>query len=141
MKSKKNNKGFSLVELIVVILIMAVLTVTLAPQVMKWVGNARKARDWHNYEQMVSVVQEAITYSGVYEEVNSDSEITLTIHSGENTLVATDGRSISNLINTMNTLQPGWKNLDPTDSSASYYIKIKNGSVIRDTEPDVSDIN
>ncbi len=138
---KKRNKGFSLVELIVVILIMAVLAVALAPQVMKWVGNARRARDWHNYEQMVSVVQEAITYSGVYEEVNSDSEITLTIHSGENTLVAADGRSISNLINTMNTLHPGWKTIDPTDNSAAYYIKIKNGRVIRDTEPDVSGIN
>ncbi len=138
---KKRNKGFSLVELIVVILIMAVLAVALAPQVMKWVGNARRARDWHNYEQMVSIVQEAITYSGVYEEVNSDSEITLTIQSGENTLVAADGRSISNLINTMNTLQPGWKTVDPTDSSATYYIKIKKSRVIRDTEPDVSGIN
>ena len=46
MKDKKrNNKGFSLVELIVVILIMAVLAVALAPQVMKWVGNARLARE------------------------------------------------------------------------------------------------
>ena len=138
---KENNKGFSLVELIVVILIMAVLAVALAPQVMKWVGNARKARDWHNYEQMVSVVQEAITYNGVYEEVNSDSEVTLTIHSGDNTIVAADGRSLDNLIRAMDTLSPGWKELNPTDSSATYYIKIKKGSIIRDSNPDVSGIN
>ncbi len=138
---KKRNKGFSLVELIVVILIMAVLAVALAPQVMKWVGNARKTRDWHNYEQMVSIVQEAITYSGVYEEVNSDSEVTLTIHVGDNTLEAADGRALDNLISAMDTLSPSWKELDPTDSSATYYIKIKNGSIIRDSNPDVSGIN
>ena len=34
-EKKRNNKGFSLVELIVVILIMAVIAVALAPQVMK----------------------------------------------------------------------------------------------------------
>ncbi|MCI5848904.1 MAG: type II secretion system GspH family protein, partial [Lachnoclostridium sp.] len=37
-RTKKNNKGFSLVELIVVVLIMAIIAVALAPQVMKWVN-------------------------------------------------------------------------------------------------------
>jgi prepilin-type N-terminal cleavage/methylation domain-containing protein len=57
MNEKKNNKGFSLVELIVVILIMAVLAVALAPQVMKWVGNARKAADRQTVDAIVSGVQ------------------------------------------------------------------------------------
>ena len=38
---KKNNKGFSLVELIVVVLIIAIIAVALAPQVIKWVNEAR----------------------------------------------------------------------------------------------------
>ena len=42
---KKNNSGFSLVELIVVVLIMAIVAVALAPQVMKWVENSRIASD------------------------------------------------------------------------------------------------
>jgi len=42
---KKNNKGFSLVELIVVVLIMAIIAVALAPQVMKWVENSRISSD------------------------------------------------------------------------------------------------
>ncbi len=45
---KKNNKGFSLVELIVVILIMAIIAVALAPQVMKWVGESKKSADSNN---------------------------------------------------------------------------------------------
>lgn len=42
---RKDNKGFSLVELIVVVLIMAIVAVALAPQVMKWVQNSRIASD------------------------------------------------------------------------------------------------
>lgn len=37
----KKNKGFSLIELVVVVLIMGVIAVVMAPQVMKWVGTAR----------------------------------------------------------------------------------------------------
>lgn len=42
---KKDNNGFSLVELIVVVLIMAIVAVALAPQVMKWVENSRISSD------------------------------------------------------------------------------------------------
>jgi prepilin-type N-terminal cleavage/methylation domain-containing protein len=46
MKNKRvNNKGFSLVELIVVIAIMAILAVTLAPKLMHYVDKARLASD------------------------------------------------------------------------------------------------
>lgn len=42
---KINNKGFSLVELIVVIAIMAILAVTLAPRLTQYVEKSRKASD------------------------------------------------------------------------------------------------
>ena len=42
---KMNNKGFSLVELIVVIAIMAILAVTLAPRLTQYVEKSRKASD------------------------------------------------------------------------------------------------
>lgn len=45
---KTNNKGFSLVELIVVIAIMAVLVGVLAPQFTKYVERSRKATDVQN---------------------------------------------------------------------------------------------
>ncbi|MEA4966111.1 MAG: prepilin-type N-terminal cleavage/methylation domain-containing protein [Oscillospiraceae bacterium] len=43
MKLKKNNKGFSLVELIIVIAIMAALVAILAPQYIKYVEKSRNA--------------------------------------------------------------------------------------------------
>lgn len=45
MKKKMNNKGFSLVELIVVIAIMAVLAVTLAPRLTQYIEKSRVASD------------------------------------------------------------------------------------------------
>ena len=56
---KKNNKGFSLVELIIVITIMAVLTAILAPQFLKYVEKSREARDRANLNAVFKVFEVA----------------------------------------------------------------------------------
>lgn len=58
LKEKKlNNKGFSLVELIIVIAIMAVLVGVLAPQYLKFVERSRAASDRDNIDAIVSALQ------------------------------------------------------------------------------------
>lgn len=57
---KKNNKGFSLVELIVVILIMAIIAVALAPQVMKWVDESKISTDNNNAANLKSSIDAAV---------------------------------------------------------------------------------
>lgn len=57
---KKNNKGFSLVELIVVVLIMGIIAVALAPQVMKWVQKARDNGDANTAKDLKSAFNTAI---------------------------------------------------------------------------------
>lgn len=58
MRSK--DKGFSLVELIVVVLIMGIITMALAPQVMKWVTSARASADARVKDNLKSVGQAAV---------------------------------------------------------------------------------
>ncbi len=58
--NKKNNKGFSLVELIVVVLIMGIIAVALAPQVMKWVGTARENSDDNSKKDIKSAITIAV---------------------------------------------------------------------------------
>jgi len=53
---KKNNEGFSLVELIIVIAIMAVLVIVLAPTFLKFVEKGRETTDMDN----VTMAKEAI---------------------------------------------------------------------------------
>ncbi len=71
---KMNNKGFSLVELIVVVLIMAIIAVALAPQVMKWVENSRKSNDIEAY----NTVLEACNVAAADEAVIAAASTTLT---------------------------------------------------------------
>lgn len=56
MVESKNNKGFSLVELVIVIAIMAVLVAVLAPLYLKYVERSKITTD----SEIASAVQEAV---------------------------------------------------------------------------------
>ncbi|GEM_PF-666306 len=61
MKERKlNNKGFSLVELIIVIAIMVILVVVFAPQYLRFVNNSRISTDVQTAGNMVTAVEAAI---------------------------------------------------------------------------------
>lgn len=78
-KEKMNNKGFSLVELIIVIAIMAVLVVVLAPQYLKYVERSRNSTDLQNATAAVTACQ-------VYA---ADPEATETFTAGDFTITIT----------------------------------------------------
>ena len=74
-KKQKNNKGFSLVELIVVIAIMAVLIGVLAPQLMKYVEKSREATDIQNCDSIASALK---AYYADKEDQTDDVTINVT---------------------------------------------------------------
>ena len=64
-----NNKGFSLIELIVVIAIMAILVVVLAPQLMKYVESSKQSTDIQNLSAVRSAVEVGVTEGTISSDV------------------------------------------------------------------------
>lgn len=90
--TKKNNKGFSLVELIVVIAIMAVLMVVLAPALLRYVEKSRAQKD----NTAVHEVQRAV-------ELALSDETAVATVVGNETITVADG-SISTTDSTLDNL-------------------------------------
>lgn len=78
---KHDNKGFSLVELIVVIAIMAVLVAVLAPQFTKYIDRSRQSNDATTVAGIVTAAQVGIADSLDYGDIIPG---TYTITVGEN---------------------------------------------------------
>jgi prepilin-type N-terminal cleavage/methylation domain-containing protein len=66
---KNENKGFSLVELIVVIAIMAVLTAVLVPSLLSYVERSRAQKDDSAMGEVANAIQLAMADQNIYDEV------------------------------------------------------------------------
>lgn len=72
--NKLNNKGFSLVEIIIVIAIMAILAGALAPQLIKYIEKSRVSSDISNCNSLKTAVQTALADEKAYESAIASSE-------------------------------------------------------------------
>ena len=114
---KMNNKGFSLVELIVVVLIMAIIAVALAPQVMKWVENSRKSTDIENYNALVEAANVASTNETFLQKLGASGSITITMNT-TTTLNPSSGDLFNALKAVLDETLPGWAQSKITGSWA-----------------------
>lgn len=105
----KNHKGFSLVELIIVIAIMAILVGVMAPQLIKYIEKSNVSAD----TQLLDAIYDAVVYASVDPDVVADPDSrlilddmrvsTITLESLQNT----DNRFCQEVISTL-----GWDDLN-----------------------------
>lgn len=67
---KMNNKGFSLIELIIVIAIMAVLVAIIAPNLTKYLGKSKSQTDKTNLDEIKKQFKNAISDAATDEITN-----------------------------------------------------------------------
>ena len=65
------NKGFSLVELIIVIAIMAILAAAIAPALIRYIDKSRRADDVAAAETINTGAQAALANEDIYDEVQA----------------------------------------------------------------------
>ena len=78
------NKGFSLVELIIVIAIMAILAAAIAPALIRYIDKSRKADDLAAAETINTAVSAALANEDAYSEVAS-------VMDGSTTIISANG--------------------------------------------------
>lgn len=96
MKRRVNNEGFSLVELIIVVAIMAVLLTAVAPQYMNYLERAKKARDCNAISKVLDACVVIALDPDVAWSPGDTGKLTITIASTGTTY--SDGGNIHDLL-------------------------------------------
>lgn len=91
-KKKKDNKGFTLVELVIVVAILAILVGILAPQYTKYVEKSRQSADVSNLENIVEGFKVAAADVD-YDMIPSAEATTFTVvMTADGTTITADGK-------------------------------------------------
>ena len=124
-KFKESNKGFTLVELIVVIAVLAVITVVAAPQYLKYVEKSRVGTDENALGEIAHIAE--IEYVGLKAAANAgdtvDSSVVVTVKDGKFAL----GETAGELDKAVAELMGSYKVVSDTYASASVEINIVDG--------------
>ncbi|MBO5472195.1 MAG: prepilin-type N-terminal cleavage/methylation domain-containing protein [Lachnospiraceae bacterium] len=115
MKERKmNNKGFSLVELIIVIAIMVILVAVLAPQYLRYVEKSRVSTDTQTAVEFINTLQVVASDP----DANLDTSKTYTVTSDDDTNAITVSGDLQTVITTLGLLDASTMSSSRFQSSA-----------------------
>ena len=126
---KKTNKGFSMVELIIVIAIMAILAGALAPTLIKYINKSRLSTDIQTGQTIATSITAALAVENAY-DVAQDSSGTVVY----DTWLNAQGSAMQNEVKTAmgNTTPTGKSKKDVTGAAFSnpgtFYVNVNVGS-------------
>lgn len=137
LNKKKNNKGFTLVELVIVIAILAILVGILAPQYTKYVEKSRKSADASNMDEIIRAIEVYYVEQGV-NNTGKDTTVTITMKKDKTTPVSVEVGSakldlteyLKNIGNI--TLKGNWD----VDVVATLKVSKEGGVEVESIEPD-----
>lgn len=132
---KNDNKGFSLIELIVVIAIMAILVGALAPQLIKYIDKSRVAADQQALGAVYTAVQTAI--------MDPDVDYSVPSTGASFTVTTTDAGLSGNLKDEVEdtlgrTMQNTLKALKSSKAGTTIVIEISNKGNVTITSGSIS---
>ena len=122
----KNNKGFSLVELIIVIAIMAILVGVMAPQLIKYIEKSKISAD----TQLCDTIRTAITTAVMDPAVVSDTTITIPTSGTADSLASSTNKLGSAVYDILGTKTPKTQLKSTTAKSKDISYWIQNGNQI-----------
>lgn len=137
LNKKKNNKGFTLVELVIVIAILAILVGILAPQYTKYVEKSRKSADASNMDEIIRAIEVYYVEQGV-NSTGAETAVTITMNKDKTTPVSvTAGDKPLNLTEYLKnigniTLKGNWGK----DVVATLKVSKEGGVEVENIEPE-----
>ncbi len=126
----KKNGGFSLIELIIVIAIMAVLVAIIAPNLTKYLGQAKRNTDLHNADDLADSILTCLTDY----EINHGNFIAA---GGSPVTLTWSGRTVSGGPVAFNTMLDSTVNKDPTSREVSGAAGVATATIsLKNTSPE-----
>jgi len=123
-KARKNNKGFTLVELIIVIAIIAILAAVLAPQYIKYIDRSRWSTDQSNATTLLNEVQVAVVACGSDDKSVNNETITFTSAG----VSGPTAESNADLLAALNEADANWKSIKVTNKGTAAGSSVKHAT-------------